>query len=60
MPMYMISRRSEDGEIEVASADNAESAERLVQGFKKLWPAEYSIKQSESVDQNPTTPLQDP
>jgi hypothetical protein len=54
--MYIILRKTDGGVVEVASVDNAEAAEKLARSFKKLWPAEYVIKQSESVDQNPTTP----
>jgi hypothetical protein len=48
--------------VEVASVDNAEAAEKLARSFKRLWPAEYGIKQPESVDQNPLSepPDRDP
>jgi hypothetical protein len=47
--MYTIFRRVENGDLfEVASSEDQAAAERLMRSFKKLFPAEYVIRESEA------------
>ena len=51
--MYTIFRRVENGELfEVANSEEHASAERLMRSFKKLFRAEYVIRESESDDES--------
>ena len=51
--MYTIFRRVENGELfEVANSEEHASAERLMRSFKKLFPAEYVIRESEPDDKS--------
>ena len=51
--MHMIYRRVENGELlEVAGSEDQAAAERLMRSFKKLFPAEYVIRESESDDES--------
>lgn len=55
--MFIISRKTEEGiELDIANADSAEAADRLVQSFQEFWPAEYRVREVKDMESGTAAP----
>ena len=52
MPFTVLRKDPNDEVIEVAATESRDAAEKLIHSLKRLWPADYSIKEAKPPEEN--------
>jgi len=52
MPFTVLRKDWHDELVQVATTDDREAAEKLVQSLKRLWPAEYLVQESKPTEES--------